>query len=227
MLYTLEAVRDNIRNREGKRVFYLGKGDILNSEARDYLFRQGIPILPAREAKPAHYTLPGGGTMTEKPEYMTHLQGNVLVPKTHPRILFRGAVDTLEAELLLCQLAAPALAEELGEILQLVRKVISWEVLEEPAGEGRLCGLTEQELRDHSHRPQEFYGQPHFMPQAEDGAVILQLNKVRCAARSAELQAVHAFLDQDGRPTRPDLLRIMNRISSMLYILMIRQKAKQ
>ena len=28
MLYNLTAVRDNIRNREGKRVFYLGKVDL-------------------------------------------------------------------------------------------------------------------------------------------------------------------------------------------------------
>ena len=31
MLYNEEAVRANIRNRDGKRVFYLGKGDQLTS----------------------------------------------------------------------------------------------------------------------------------------------------------------------------------------------------
>ena len=84
-----------------------------------------------------------------------------------------------------------------------------------------------EQLRSHSHRPQEFYGQPHFMPQATDGAQILQLNKARTTARSAELAAVRAFLDQDGVPIRPDILQVMNRISSMLYILMIRLKGKQ
>lgn len=226
MLYNLQNAKDNIRNKEGKRVFYLGKGDILNNEARDFLFRQGIPILPAQEAKPDHYVLPGGGILAEKPEYMTHLHGNVLVTKTHPRIAFRGAVDNLEAELLLCQLAVPSLCTELGEILQLARDVIRWDVLEEPVEERPLCGLTMEQLRSHSHRPQDFYGQPHFMPQVTDGAAILQLNKARCAARSAELKAVKAFLDKDGAPTRPDILQVMNRISSMLYILMIRQKAK-
>ena len=34
MLYNEEAVRANIRNREGKRIFYLGKGDQLTSAAR-------------------------------------------------------------------------------------------------------------------------------------------------------------------------------------------------
>ena len=44
MLYNEEAVRANIRNREGKRIFYLGKGDQLTSAARDYLSRERIEI---------------------------------------------------------------------------------------------------------------------------------------------------------------------------------------
>ena len=46
MLYTRQAVKENIRNRDGKRVFYLGKGDQLTSDARDYLTAERIPILP-------------------------------------------------------------------------------------------------------------------------------------------------------------------------------------
>ena len=91
MLYTEENVRDNLRNREGKRVFFLGKDDLLTSAARDFLFRERIPILPAEQAKIHTYYLTNGSVMTEKPEHMTHLHGDVLVPKTHPRIAFRGA----------------------------------------------------------------------------------------------------------------------------------------
>ena len=47
MLYTEEMVRMNIRNREGKRVFYLGKGDTLTPGARDWLNRERISVLPA------------------------------------------------------------------------------------------------------------------------------------------------------------------------------------
>ena len=107
MLFTEEAVRANIRNRQGKRVFYQGKGDTLTSGARDWLRRERIEILPAEEARPDRYKLPGGGYVEEKPEHMTHLNAEVLVPKTHPRISFRGAMDTLEAELILAQLAVP------------------------------------------------------------------------------------------------------------------------
>ena len=50
MLYSKDAVRDNIRNRDGKRVFYLSKGDQLTSDARDFLTRERIEILPASDA---------------------------------------------------------------------------------------------------------------------------------------------------------------------------------
>ena len=225
MLYTEENVRDNLRNREGKRVFYLGKSDQLTSGARDFLTRERIPILPAEQAKPQTYKLLNGGSISQKPEHMTHLHGDVLVMKTHPRILFRGAMDTLEAELILCQLVSDKkTAKDLGEILAFARILLRCEVLGEPVPTGKLCGLTPEELRAHSHRPQDFYGQPHFMPNATDGQIIARLNRARCAAREAELRAVAAFLDADGNPTRTDLLQAMNRLSSMIYILIIRCK---
>ena len=61
MLYTEEAVRANIRNREGQRVFYLGPGDCLTPGARDFLTRQRIQLLSAAQAKPEAYRLMGGG----------------------------------------------------------------------------------------------------------------------------------------------------------------------
>ena len=225
MLYTLEAVRENLRNRQGKRVFYLVKGDSLTSGARDFLLRERIDILPAEDAKPEKYRLPGGGWMEDKPEHMTHLNGDTLVPKTHPRILFRGKLDTLEAELLLCQQECPRYEKEVGEVLGFVRELLRREVMEEPIGDEPLLGMTESEIRRRSHFPQDYYGQPHFMPSVKDGPVVLRLNRCRCAAREAELSAAEAFTDREGVPTREDLLRAMNRLSSVLYLLMIREKA--
>ena len=227
MLYTKEAVQANLRNREGKRVFYLGKGDQLTSDARDFLTRERIEVLPAHQARPERCKLLSGGFTEEKPEHMTHLNGEFLVPKTHPRIRFRGKMDTLEAELLLCQLdSSPDLQQQLGEILTLARNILRWEVLEEPVQETLLLGLSQEELRRHSHRPQDFYGIPHFMPQVSDGQKVLRLNKVRAAAREAELAVAEAFCDREGRVTRPDILQALNRMSSALYLLMIQEKAK-
>jgi ethanolamine utilization cobalamin adenosyltransferase len=227
MLYHEEAVRANLRNRDGKRVFYLGTGDRLTDAARDFLNRERIEILPAQQAKPDRYTLLTGGYLEEKPEHMTHLNSALLVPKNHPRILFRGKLDTLEAELLLCQQAAEHLVAPLGEILALARRLIRCDVLEEPVPQGTLCGLTEAQQRTRSHFPQDYYGQPHFMPEVTDGKSILQLNRARCAAREAELAAVAAFADREGNPTRVDILRALNRMSSMLYLLMIQEKSKK
>lgn len=226
MLYNEEAVRANIRNRDGKRVFYLGKGDQLTSSARDWLRRERIEILPAEQAKPQRYCLLNGGYVEQKPEHMTHLYGDVLVPKTHPRILFRGKMDTLESELILCQLADKSLEGPVGEILGLARQIIRCEVLGEPLKWDTLCGLTESEQRKRSHFPQEYYGQPHFMPSFADGMVIAQLNRARCAAREAELASVTAFADREGNITRQDIPQALNRMSSMLYLLMIQKKAK-
>ena len=226
MLYTEEMVRGNIRNRDGKRVFYLGKGERLTPGARDYLSRERIEVLPGELAKPDQYQLLNGAVLGEKPEPMTHLRGNMLVLKTHPRSGFRGAMDTLESELLLCQLSCGEKnRSDLREILELARRLIRCEVMEEPVGQGKLCGLTEDEQRKRSHRPQDYYGQTHFMPEYTDGEAVLRLNRCRCAARTAELAAAAAFTDGDGKVTRGDILRALNRMSSMIYILMIQEKA--
>lgn len=227
MLYTEETVRENLRSREGRRVFFLGKNDRLTSAARDFLSRERIEILPAEEAKPERYRLLGGGYAEEKPEHMTHLDGITLAPKTHPRIVFRGKMDTLEARLLACRLAVPEFDRELGELLDYTRILLRREVLGEPVGDQTLFGLTEGELRKRSHFPQDYYGQPHFMPEAADGPKMVQLNLARCAAREAELAAAAAFVTSDGQVTRADLLRAMNRLSSAIYLLMIRQKRKE
>ena len=228
MLYDEVAVRANIRNREGKRVFFLGKDDRLTPSARDFLNGERIEIRSADQARPQRYRLLSGGFTEEKPEHMTHLNGDVLVLKNHPRIRFRGAMDSLEAALLLCQAAVPApLAAQVGEILELARNLVRCEVLEEQVKDFTLCGLTEAEQRKRSHFPQDYYGQPHFMPAAEDGDVILRLNSCRCAAREAELLAADAFLDGDGSLRRGDILKALNRMSSMLYILMIQEKANR
>ena len=226
MLYTEEMTRANIRNRDGKRVFFLGKGDTLTPGARDFLARERIEILPGEQAKIRQYRLLNGATLAEKPEHMTHLYGDVLVEKTHPRIAFRGAMDSLETELVLCQLRCQGWRQELGEILAMARMLIRCEVMDEPVPEGKLCGLTEAEQRKHSHRPQDFYGQTHFMPEYTDGETVLLLNKCRCAARNAELAAARAFIRNDGTAERQDILKALNRMSSMIYILMIREKSK-
>ena len=65
MLYDETAVRANIRNRDGKRVFYLRDEDTLTPLARDFLRQERIAILPAQEAKVQRYRLLSGGFSEE------------------------------------------------------------------------------------------------------------------------------------------------------------------
>ena len=226
MLYDRKAVQENLRNKEGKRIFYLGKGHQLTSDARDWLTSERIPILPAASAKPNGYRLQNGAVLQEKPEHMTHLNAEVLVEKTHPRILFRGGMDSLEAALLLAAAQTEGnIRMQLTEALAYARYLLGQEVLGEPIVCKALGGMDEKQLRERSHRPQDFYGKPHFMPAPEDGTAMLLVNLARCRAREAELLAVRAFRDADGLPTRTDLLQALNRLSSFLYLIMIQLKA--
>ena len=225
MLYTRKDVQENLRNKDGKRVFYLGKGHQLTSDARDWLGQQRIPILPGESARPAEYHLLSGGTLTEKPEHMTHLNARYLVPKTHPRIAFRGGVDSLEAALLLAAAEAEgAIQSQIMEALDYTRYLLGQEVLEQPIESRPLGGMDEKALRERSHRPQDFYGKPHFMPGPQDGKVLLLVNAARCKARETELLEAKAFQNAEGLPERPDLLQALNRLSSFLYLIMIQLK---
>lgn len=225
MLYDRKAVQENIRNKDGKRVFYLGKGHQLTSDARDWLTGERIPILGAEQAKPLRYHVLGGGTLTEKPEHMTHLNAEFLVPKTHPRIAFRGGMDSLEAVLLLAAAECEGMIRtQLTEALAYTRYLLGQEVLGETIVCKALGGMDEKQLRERSHRPQDFYGKPHFMPEPEDGKALLLVNAARCKAREAELLAVRAFENKEGMSERPDLLQALNRLSSFLYLIMIELK---
>ena len=134
-------------------------------------------------------------------------------------------MDSLEAAIVYCAaLAQGKTRQELAEILEYTRKLLGWEVLDAPVETQPLLGLSPDQLRQHSHTPQVFYGQPHFMPSPEDSLLLLAINSARCAARQAELAAVQAFSDRDGQISRPDLIQAMNRLSSALYLVMIRQK---
>ena len=225
MLYDRKAVQENLRNKDGKRVFYLGKGHQLTSDARDWLQGQRIPVLPGEQAKPDGYRMLNGASLREKPEHMTHLNAEFLVEKTHPRIAFRGAMDSLEAALLLAAAESDGMIRtQLEEALAYARYLLGQEVLGQPVACEALGGMDEKQLRERSHRPQDFYGKPHFMPAPEDGKCLLLVNAARCKAREAELAAARAFRDAEGLPARPDLLQALNRLSSFLYLVMIQLK---
>ena len=82
-------------------VFHVEAGTVVTPAARDFLREHGIALVtgepPATEHKSGFVVAATGETVSRKPEDMTHLYGNVLVEKDHPRIAFRGKLDSLEA----------------------------------------------------------------------------------------------------------------------------------
>jgi len=161
-----------------------------------------------------------GQHMSEKPEHMTHLNGNVLVPKIHPRIRLRGKLDSLQAQLLLAARQAidaqrPETAAALEEFHAFAQTILGCEVTEQPLPAYTLLGLDEAGLRRASHHPLEFAGIPHPMPHSGMTQLCLTLNFLRTQVREAELCAVEA--------ERPDLIQALNRFGSAVYLLFLKE----
>lgn len=185
--------------------------------------------LPVFE-KPGRYEGLGGGFYTEKPEHMTALRGNKLVNKDHPVIRFRGRMDSLMAQVLEARIALQKtgredIAQDLGEVQAALGEILRCEVLNIPLEEAPLLGMTGDEIRARSHTPQKYYGLPHFAPEPEHGETVALLNALRTQAREVELDAYVAFRGETGVPARPDLLRALNRLSSLFYVMMFRARA--
>lgn len=175
----------------------------------------------------AKYTLYGtGGYFDKKPEYMTHLYGNKLVMKSHPRIELRGKLDSLESRILELQVLAKehkmeCLVKDLEEVLGFVKRILRAEVLEEELPSVRLLSLNEEELRERSHNPRKYFNTGHLTPDCSMGEIVIGLNSLRSSVREVEVNAVKAFKTEEG-VAREDILRALNRLSSCFYIMMLK-----
>ncbi|MEI3265877.1 hypothetical protein [Frisingicoccus sp.] len=208
--------------------------------AKEYLRDRHISLV-IMERQPAVMTrtpLPSHGEHTyvdaqtgagygEKPEHMTHLRGNLLVPKTHPRIEFRGQLDSLQAEIIClqaeaCEKKQEKLVTDLGDVLYGVRCILGAEVKEEPLEPMKLLGMTDKELRENSHNVKKYLGMDHPIPDYTMGRMAADLNHLRAKVREVELSAAHAFMTVEGVVERPDIIQNLNRLSSGVYIVFCR-----
>lgn len=253
---TEETLRRELRSVQPES-YLVPKGQKLTPAAREYLQTRKIKVVledgpektrlpmvrasmkkssPKGEGRPT-----GGGFIDyvtgafypEKPEHMTHLSGNLLVPKDHPRILFRGKLDSLQAAVVLAQTelyeggGGEKLLEDLEQLLGALREIMRCDVLEEPFTLEKLIGLTHEQLREQSHDPQKFFGvKAMTLPHYKMGRTFALLNSLRTAVRETETAAVQAFQEQ-GECTRKDLIEELNRMSSALHIMMCRFLAGQ
>ncbi|MCL2478581.1 MAG: hypothetical protein FWF22_03705 [Treponema sp.] len=135
----------------------------------------------------------------DKPEYMTSLYGDVMVPKTHDRIVFRGAIDTLEAEILEAQLLSkecrqPWYDSALGEVLSLLRSIMRAEVTETELLPFSLFGLGAEDLHWQSQNIGEAFGLANFpIPDHNCSPLAVRLNYLRARIRETEILAIKTF----------------------------------
>jgi len=170
---------------------------------------------------------PDGGSFDHKPEAFTHLKGRQLVHKDHPVIIWRGKLDSLAARIIEAQLTGHQAGNEkyvaeLQEILEFTRRLLTYELRGNEVEEFNLLGLDAAALRERSHDPVKFFGHRHMLSTWQMGPLCVSLNSLRALVREVELAAAAAFKDSAGQPTRSDIIRALNRLSSLFYIMMFK-----
>lgn len=191
-------------------------------KAKDHK-EQGKPLLES--ASGINHKTYAVGEIKGKPEHMTHLNGKNLVYKNHPRIKFRGKIDTFEALLInaiidIEGVGYQELGRDLKEILDYVRLILRAEVKEELLPGISFHGWAAEEIRDRSHYPEKYFGVNHLLPSPGQGVLMAQLNYLRTQARELELAAMDAFIVAPEVVEREDIIQALNRLSSLIYIMM-------
>jgi ethanolamine utilization cobalamin adenosyltransferase len=219
------AAREYLRMKDISLVYADASEDFRNQSG------SGAVSQPGEERQPAVFYGPGGEVFGAKPEAMTHLLGNNLVYKDHPRIVWRGKLDSLTAMILEAQALGwekdnREYVNDLQEILEFLRRLLPCEYKDIPVEEFRLLGLTAEELKVRSHDPQKYYGHKHVLFEYRMGPLCVRLNSLRTAVRETELAAAAAFKDPEGKPIREDIIMALNRISSLFYIMIFKYLPK-
>lgn len=256
---TEAILRDELRNNQPE-YFCIPEQTLLSPAAREYLQQRKIKILkepPIQTQtleehskssegtkacekniliepwKPAYIDYETGAFYMEKPEHMCQLYGNILVPKNHPRILFRGKLDSVQTMVILDQAVmaekgmAKNLIADLNSVLLALQNIMKCEVLDEKLESEIIIGLTHSELRDRSHNPMKFFKiNQMIMPNYTMGTQYARLNQLRAAIREVEVAAISAFL-HNGKCSRSDIVEELNRLSSALHVMMCKWLAEE
>lgn len=95
------------------------------------------------------------------------------------------------------------------------------DVQNSPLSEVNILGLTHGEQREMSYHPERYFKIGHIMPSVDMGVTILGLNTLRSHVREIEIAAVTAFVKD---VEKQDLIQALNRMSSVIYTMMLREK---
>lgn len=250
MVLTEDKLKSLYKKEEFKQ-FTLEKGTIMTPSARQFLVDKGIEILKAGEIittpkkteleekkeviekiieKPItpKYVGLAGESYFEKPEHMTQISGNILVNKTHERIVFRGKLDTLQAKWLVLQKEFDSyenekLNKDMESTTVFIKKMVLAEVLDVELEEIKVLGENLDKIKEISHNPKKFFGMGHlFDISVKSNLLVLKLNEMRSLSREAEIAGVAAFSNERGIVEKKEMLKALNRLSSVIYVMMLK-----
>ena len=254
-ILTEVELRDRIRRpRRGMQV-HVEPGTRFSPAARDFIAQWELEIVegdpapappPEPSASPAPANAPDARPAWDKPatfpvrpvnlpqpkpEHMTQLDAENFAPKNIPRIRFRGKMDSVHGLFQLVAARARAwqltdLAQHLDALAAYCREIVSAEYNQREVAPIQVAGLDAAGLRYATHHPRKILGIPHLTPGPDDHEILHWLNYLRTQVREAELAALDAFAPPPSyEPTRLDLIRALNRLSSAVYYLELLFKA--
>ena len=137
--------------------------------------------------------------------------------KNDSRMLLRGKLDTLNAQMILIQTCSlnQEYISDVEEVRQVIRQLQRCEAMNEVYDERLiLWGIDEDEIHTRSHNPMKYYGLGHILPDKDMKRESSELNLLRTLIREAELISCRVFESDELK-----ISHILNRLSSALYIL--------
>ncbi|MFI6236290.1 hypothetical protein ACIBD9_22270 [Micromonospora sp. NPDC050784] len=176
-----------------------------------------------------------GQVVGSQAPYVTQLNADFFVPKSHPRIRLRGQLDSLHALVGMAEHSAAAQQEpwlqgELAKVAAYCRELISAEYNERPVERLILDDLDAAELHAATHDPRSL-GTTHLLLNGESAELLHWLNLIRTKSREVELVAYEAFAP-DARiygtsfqDFGTSIINALNLVASGVYYLALRFQA--
>ena len=234
--------------KEAFDVFEIEKGTLLTPSAKQFLNEKGIRLVIKDEEAPVltkqnefeeeteekiiyekpKYVGKNGECYFEKPEYMTVVDGNVLISKNSKLISLRGKIDTFLAELLLNtkeieQSSNNKLIKDIETVIKFIQNIIVAEKLDKILeNQILLDSKTIKDIKEIIDNPKEYFKKGHLLEVSlNSDLTIHKLNRLRFLARELEIQAIDYFVE-DYKVNRKDLLEAFNVLSDVIYIIILK-----
>ncbi|WP_026747545.1 cobalamin adenosyltransferase [Leptotrichia trevisanii] len=166
-----------------------------------------------------------GAVYDKKPEFMTQLFGDNLVVKNHKRIVLRGKFDILQAEIIRYWKKYEKnkkLEGDFAQVYRFVRDLFISEMTDMEFQEKDVLGYDIDTLKDITHNTVKYFKTGHlFEINIDFDESVIDINYLRALSRECEVAAVDAFY-KEGKVERVDMLKALNRLSSILYLMMLK-----